>query len=99
MENRKLQEEQQDGIERARELELMEELITVRQENLELMQQLRVVNAQLASEERRTEVPTGGMEDQVFELQQQVEEQTTIVTNQQQELSDAQEQVDGVVYV
>ena len=36
------------------------------------------------------------MEDQVFELQQQVEEQTTIVTNQQQELSGAQEQVDGL---
>ena len=55
-----------------------------------------MVNAQLASEERRNEAPTGGMEDKVFELQQQVEEQTTIVTNQQQELSDTQEQVDGL---
>ena len=68
-ENHKLREEQQDGVERARELELTEELVTVRQENLELTQQLRVLNAQLASEERHTEVPTGGMEDQVFELQ------------------------------
>ena len=54
------------------------------------------MNTQLASEERRNEAPTGGMEDKVFELQQQVEEQTTIVTNQQQELSDTQEQVDGL---
>ena len=37
------------------------------------------------------------MEDQVFELQQTVEEQTTIVTNQQQELSNAQEQVDKLL--
>ena len=96
VEDRKLREEQQDGVEQAKELKLTEELVTVRQENLELTQQLCVVNAQQASKERRNEAPTGGMEDQVFELQQQVEEQATIVTNQQQELSDAQEQVDGL---
>ena len=43
VENHKLQEEQQDGVEQARELELTEELVTVRQENLGLMQQLLVV--------------------------------------------------------
>ena len=45
VENRKLREEQQDGVEQAKELKLTEELVTVRQENLELTQQLRVVNA------------------------------------------------------
>ena len=52
------------------------------------------MKAQLVSEEHRTETPTGGMEEQVLELQQQVEEQTTIVANQQQELSNAHEQVE-----
>ena len=94
VENRKLREQQRDGVEHARELELTEELVTVRQENLELTQQLSVVNTQLASEEHRSETPTRGTEEQVLELQQQVEEQTTIVVNQQQELSNAQEQVE-----
>ena len=94
VENRKLREQQRDGVEHARELEPTEELVTVRQENLKLTQQLSVVNAQLASEEHRAETPNRGTEEQVLELQQQVEEQTTIVANQQQELSNAQEQVE-----
>ena len=93
-ENRKLREQQWDGVEHARELELTEELVTGRQENLELTQQLSVVNTQLASVEHHTETPTRGTEEQVLELQQQVEEQSTIVANQQQELSNAQEQME-----
>ena len=76
---------QQDSVERARELELTEELVAVREENLQLMQQLSVVNSQLDSEERGV--------DAQLKLQQQVEEQATMVTNQQQALSAAQEQM------
>ena len=67
VENRKLQEEQQDSVKRARELELTEELVAVREENLQLTQQLRVVNSQLASEERSADAQ-GHMEEQVLEL-------------------------------
>ena len=91
-ENRKLREEQQDSVERARELELTEELVPVQEENLQLTQQLSVVNSQLASEERSADAQ-GRMEEQVLELQQQVEEQATMVANQQQALSAAQEQM------
>ena len=51
VENRKLREKQQDSVEQARELELTEELVAVRKENLQLMQQLSVVKSQLDSEE------------------------------------------------
>ena len=53
-----------------------------------------MVNAQLASEEHCAETPTRGTEEQVLELQQQVEEETTILANQQQELPNSQEQVE-----
>ena len=91
VENRKLWEGQQDSMERVRELELTEELVTV-QANLQLTQQLSTVNSQLASEEWGPNVQ-GFMEEQVLELQQQVEEQATMVANQQQVLSVSQEQM------
>ena len=92
VENRKLREGQQDSVKRARELELTEELVAVREENLQLTQQLSVVNSQLDSEERGADAQAH-MEEQVLELQQQVEEQATMVANQQQALSAAQEQM------
>ena len=68
------------------------EPVAVREENLQLTQQLSVVNSQLDSEERGADAQAR-MEEQVLELQQQVEEQETMVANQQQALSAAQEQM------
>ena len=56
-------------MERARELELTEELVAVREENLQLTQQLSVVNSQLDSEKRGADAQAR-MEEQVLELQQ-----------------------------
>ena len=98
VENRKLREERPNSVEQARELELTEQLVAIREENVQLTQQLSAVNAQLLSGDRRErdaysqESPQ--LEEQLVELQQQVEEQTTIVASQQQALSTAQEQID-----
>ena len=95
VENRKLREERRNSVEQARELELTEQLVAIQEENLQLAQRLSAVNAQLVSEDRQEhDADSQGsrrLEEQLLELQQQVEEQTTIVASQQQALSTAQE--------
>ena len=58
VENRKLWEERPNSVEQARELELTEQLVAIREENLQLTQQLSAVNAQLVLEIVESETPT-----------------------------------------
>ena len=99
VENRKLQEERQNSMEQARELELTEQLVTIREENLQLTQRLSAVNSQLVSEDHQEQDADSAegsrwLEEQLLKLQQQAEEQTTIVASQQQALLTVQEQID-----